>query len=512
MINPSILSASLNNSLISIKGAQRIIDLASLRLATGKKVNSALDNPQNFFAAKSLGNRAADLNRLLDGIGSGIKVIEEAAHGTKAVEDLLELAKSHTQNSLDALRAQSAPVVAVPPLSSQILASNPVAYWQLDETTGTTATNQGSIGAAVNGTYLNTPTLGAPALYSDAVSSVGFNGINEGISVPTHAQINGSNQPLRTVELVFNANTTSGRQVLYEEGGGTNALSIYIFNGSVYVNGRDAGAWGPVTISAPIVAGQTYHVAFTFDFPNSTFTGYLDGVSMGSAPVNSVFAAHTAGIGIGYMNGGTWFHDGVQGGNNFYLNGRISDVAVYNTALSAATISDHALSVTGGVKVSATDQKFENILDQIDMLVKDAQYRGINLLMSDDLTTYFNETKTSRLETKGVDFTSRGLGIKRTSFATEDGLNGIIESINKAILQVRSYGTTLSNNLNIIKIRNDFTQDTTNILLAGAAELVDADQNEEGATLLAAQTRLNLGLTSLSIASQSRASVLNLFA
>ena len=77
---------------------------------------------------------------------------------------------------------------------------------------------------------------------------------------------------------------------------------------------------------------------------------------------------------------------------------------------------------------------------------------------------------------------------------------------------MRSYGTTLSNNLNIIKIRNDFTQDTTNILLAGAAELVDADQNEEGATLLAAQTRLNLGLTSLSIASQSRASVLNLFA
>jgi flagellin-like hook-associated protein FlgL len=76
---------------------------------------------------------------------------------------------------------------------------------------------------------------------------------------------------------------------------------------------------------------------------------------------------------------------------------------------------------------------------------------------------------------------------------------------------VRSFGSTLANNLSIIQARRDFTESTINTLQAGADDLTVADQNEEGANLLALQTRQTLGVTSLSLASQSQQAVLRLF-
>lgn len=76
---------------------------------------------------------------------------------------------------------------------------------------------------------------------------------------------------------------------------------------------------------------------------------------------------------------------------------------------------------------------------------------------------------------------------------------------------VRGFGSTLANNLSIIQTRRDFTQNTINTLRAGADDLTVADQNEEGANLLALQTRQQLGVTSLSLAAQSQQSVLRLF-
>ena len=64
------------------------------RLATGKKVNSALDNPSNFFTSQSLSNRASDLNSLLDSIGQAQKTLEAADHGITSLTKLVESAKS----------------------------------------------------------------------------------------------------------------------------------------------------------------------------------------------------------------------------------------------------------------------------------------------------------------------------------------------------------------------------------------------------------------------------------
>ena len=64
------------------------------RLASGKKVNSALDNPTNFFTASGLDNRASDINNLLDGIGNGVQVLQAANTGITSLSKLVDTAKS----------------------------------------------------------------------------------------------------------------------------------------------------------------------------------------------------------------------------------------------------------------------------------------------------------------------------------------------------------------------------------------------------------------------------------
>jgi flagellin-like hook-associated protein FlgL len=64
------------------------------RLATGKKVNTALDNPTNFFTAQGLDNRASDINNLLDGIGNGVQVLQAANTGITSLQKLVDTAKS----------------------------------------------------------------------------------------------------------------------------------------------------------------------------------------------------------------------------------------------------------------------------------------------------------------------------------------------------------------------------------------------------------------------------------
>ncbi len=81
MTSDVVLTAALRNNLLSLQNTQSVIDIAQNRLSTGRKVNSALDNPQSFFASQALNNRASDLTRLLDTIGQSIQVIKAADNG-----------------------------------------------------------------------------------------------------------------------------------------------------------------------------------------------------------------------------------------------------------------------------------------------------------------------------------------------------------------------------------------------------------------------------------------------
>jgi flagellin len=161
--------------------------------------------------------------------------------------------------------------------------------------------------------------------------------------------------------------------------------------------------------------------------------------------------------------------------------------------------------------LSQYEDDYNTVREQINQLVADTNYRGVNLLNGDTLDTYFNEDRSNKLSTVGSVLDADGLGISAANFSTVATITAAGDEARAALTTLRSFGGTLSNSLTIIQTRETFTKDLIATLNEGSDKLTVADQNEEGAKLLALQTRQQLGVTALSLASQAQQSVLRLF-
>ena len=520
MGNDIVVGATVKSTLTSIQRSRENLERTSERLATGKRVNRATDQPQNFFQASALNHRAGGFNKLLDGMSLGVQTIQQALSGLETIENILNLAEVKALEAKEALEGTSA---ALPEL---ILADDPVAYFRLDDSDGTNAANLGTLSSA---TYENGVGQSDEILfYGSGGLAATFDGTNgQYVAVPVDPAINENGPfPERTVELIFNANTTSGRQVLWEEGGPVNNFSIYIDNGQLYVNARKntngsggAAAFGPFDISTPIESGVTYHVAFVQSGSTDSFTGYLNGEAFGSDSLNgAVMGNHPNRNGIGAVNENVFFHDDVPGAvpnradGTFAFNGAISDVAIYNSSLTSEALSARYESTSLPLSESFR-QDTQALLEQVEGVLEDTNYRGINLLEKEDLVVDFSRDRDqkSKLKVDGQDFSLEALGLTDINYQKPSQVEDAIRSIREAIDEVRDYGTKLATDFAIIGVRQDFTRNIVVNLESGASDLIDADLNEEGANLLSSQTRLELATTSLSLASQSNANILDLF-
>ena len=510
MTGVSILSGVAQSNLFAIQRSQNTVSQITERLTTGRDVNSILDNPTNFLASREQLQSANQLSGVLDNIVRSVLTIQAASDAIEGITSLLNQASTVTSESrTNFLNGTSDPnsinITSGNTLQDFILADNPVAYFRLDGN----AENSGTGGSALDGTLANGgPAFNGEELYTNqAGASAQFNG-NEGIRVPDSALINTATYPERTVELIFNADDVSGRQVLFEEGGGTNSLAIYIDNGTLYATGRDSGTGGPFSASATIEAGQTYHAAFTFDFPGTgTFEGFLNGQSIGSAAVTRNFPAHGGDIGIGYSPDSAYYFDGPQTASNFF-NGRITDVAIYNDVLTQSDLQER----TQALAATLLNQAYEEITTQINQLAADASYLGTNLLAGDSITTAFNPQRTSTLVTEGFAINQNSLGLASGQYETIEDLNNIIDRVQDAVNTVESLTRSLDLDFGILNTRASFTEGNINTLRAGSDDLTLADLDEEGAKLLAATTQLILAQETLSSTTRSKSeSVLSFF-
>lgn len=173
--------------------------------------------------------------------------------------------------------------------------------------------------------------------------------------------------------------------------------------------------------------------------------------------------------------------------------------------------------VTSTVAVNTDRQKyalqFNEILTQIDNLAKDAGYKGINLLQMNTLTVIFNEDRSSQIEVKGTDASSVGLMLDEAvnNWQTNEDIETSIRQTEEAISSLRIMASDYGNYYSIVQNRQSFTKGLVNVLTEGADNLTLADMNEESANMLALQTRQQLAINSLSLASQAAQGVLQLF-
>nr|WP_246506578.1 Ig-like domain-containing protein [Kistimonas asteriae] len=245
-----------------------------------------------------------------------------------------------------------------PAFASVDLDSNLMARWTFDEGTGTTVADSSTVDSiADNGT------LAGATFVSDGVSggAVSFDGVNDRITVANSAEINtysgttaennivSADVTERTISLSFRidpANDLSGTQILFEEGGGTNGLNIYINNGNLYVGAwSESDSWNGAFIGTSLdnMDAGWHSVTMVLDASGATasertVTGYLDGVDFGTQSGAVPVSAHSGQIAFGSNPDSTKIHSGDVTSAGNYFHGDIDEASLYNRALTDAEV------------------------------------------------------------------------------------------------------------------------------------------------------------------------------
>jgi flagellin len=528
-----VLSASVRQNLLSLQSTADLLATTQNRLATGKKVNTALDNPTNFFTAQSLDNRASDINNLLDGIGNGVQVLQAANTGITSLQKLVDTAKSVANQTLQAAVGYST------------------------KSSAASAAIAGATASDLRGT-INSPT--------DAAATAG-SVVNNSLTVPvpsTGATLLSGGANTDSITTDFTAADTivvNGTTINFNSGGGTTGsatagtLDIDITTGSIQTVLTAIDAITGTAVASTITGGAiTLHTGTAADLVTSgsglAKLGLTAGTTARTAAVPQALQGLT--LTIGATGNGTatslTFGDGTGGTVKSLndLNGKLAANNLQATVDSAGVISitttnDAASSTIGtiggtaagsgkpfnAVTASAPVQdaaaqlvrsnlvaQYNNILDQITTTAQDASYNGINLLNGDQLKLTFNETGTSTLKIQGVSFNAIGLGLSKltagTDFLDNTSANKAITTLSTASSSLRTQASTLGSNLSIVQIRQDFSKNLINVLQTGSANLTLADTNEEAANSQALSTRQSIAVSALALANQSQQSVLQL--
>ena len=224
-----------------------------------------------------------------------------------------------------------------------------VMHLPFDESAGTTASDNS--GNSNVGLLQNGASFSGEGIISGAVR---LNGTQAYVDIADDELINQSTVTRRTVALWFSADDVSianRKQVLFEEGGQQKGLSIYLFDGQLYVAGwntqtAESGWAGTYLISGDISSDTWHHVALVLNggpvVTSDAFTGYLDGVEFARGEGSQLWP-HADDIAVGGIDGNTWFHDRTnKSGQDHGFSGLIDDLRVYNESLNASEIQSLA--------------------------------------------------------------------------------------------------------------------------------------------------------------------------
>jgi flagellin-like hook-associated protein FlgL len=197
------------------------------------------------------------------------------------------------------------------------------------------------------------------------------------------------------------------------------------------------------------------------------------------------------------------------GANAITIGGTSTAAEKAQFGLTAGTTAAGTVNAT---RTSLATQ-YNQVLAQIDQLSADAGFNGVNLLAGQSLQVVFNVSRTASLALSGVTYNSAGLGISQSAnnFQTNTSLATASSQLTASLTSLQNQAASFGTNLSVIQIRQSFTTATINTLQTGASNLTLADTNQEGAHLLALQTRQSLAETALSLAAQSQNAVLRLF-
>jgi flagellin len=525
-----VLSASVRQNLLSLQSTAALLATTQNNLATGNKVNSALDNPTSFFTAQALNNRASDINNLLDNIGNGVQVLQAANTGITSLQSLVSNAQSIANQVLQAPTGYSTKSSVTATAITGATADNLLGTGTNATVTGTTIKNDNTTSVDITaatqlvGTGSGTSNDLATAITTGSVLTVDGKTITFSTAQTTSTTDGSGNVTIGTgagstltVQSVLSAidgitgaataSTVNGTGQLVLSTGTTQNLVIA---GSGNVLTALGLAAGTTNVTPPAITGKTLTIAAT---GNGTATSISFGTGAGQVStlngLNTALAANnlqasidtTGAITITTTNNAASSTIGAFTG---------STATQFSSLSAAAPVADPNSQATRASLVA----QYNQVLAQINTTAQDSSFNGINLLNGDTLNLTFDETGASKLSIAGVTFNDAGLGLSSltsgTDFLDSNSANKVLSKLTQASTTLRTEASALGSNLSVVEIRQDFNKSLINVLQTGASNLTLADPNQEAANSQALSTRQSIAVSALALANQSQQSVLQL--
>jgi flagellin len=487
------LTSAVRSNLLSLQNTADLLGRTQERLSTGKKVNTALDNPSNFFTAQGLDSRASDLSKLLDSVSNGVQVLKAADAGITGLQKLIDSAKSTARSALQST-------------NSYTTKANKTATVQAGATEDDV---RGTAVAAVTST-----SQGTVAIATDAALQALSGAINldDGAGHTATYTIGGAS----TKAALTAALSTNGFTASFD---GADKLVITRADGKNFT----AGGAGATATGSPNGTGGSLAIA-TLDAKVLTVTnssGKTATVTFGTAAgqvktladLNTALAAADVQASVTSDGKLSITTTNASGADTFTLSGTAAEQAF--GAAVGASVTSSAVTFDANAQVTRSNLRkdYNELLNQISKLAQDSSFNGVNLLNGDDLSVIFNEKGNSKLDIKGVTFDATSLGLAQitdTDFLDGSSINAVLDKLNTATNTLRAQGAKFGSNLSIVQTRQEFSKNLINVLSTGSANLTLADVNEEGANYSALNTRQQLSTTALALSGQSQQLVLQL--
>ena len=538
-----VLTAAVRQNLLSLQSTADMLASTQNRLASGKKVNSALDNPTNFFTAQGLDSRASDISNLLDGIGNGVQVLQAANTGITSLQKLVDSAKSVASQALQTQVGYSTRAN----ITSASITRSGVAVDGTDLRGLGTVSNRSVTGGVVNkgagpGGLASTDTLasigtgGTAFANGDVLTVDGKNITFDTTTVTTQTSATdaagnvtfylATTGTAPTVANLLTAiDTLAGNT-------GTGSVASTIAGSALTVNtgvNTDLTLAGTAATKLGLTAGTYNRTGDTLTFTSLggglpttiTFGDGTGGTVKTLNDLNTILAGDNLSASINSAGQLTVSTSNDYASYSFPTVAGTAQQGAGGDANGAFQASKGAVTVTNPIKDPTSQAirqnlvvQYNNIMQQINTTAQDASFNGVNLLNGDTLKLVFNETGKSTLTITGVTFNAGGLGlanlVQGTDFIDNAATNRVLTSLSNASSTLRSEASSLGSNLSIVQIRQDFSKNLINVLQTGSANLTLADTNEEAANSQALSTRQSIAVSALSLANQSQQSVLQL--
>ena len=478
------LSAAVRSSLLSLQDTTKLIKQTQGRLSSGLRVASAIDDPVAFFQAKGLSDRAGDLTQKKDGIDQGISSVTAALDAVTAVENVVQQLKG---------------------LANSLKSATGTQFTDLITQFNSLRTQVGNLvaDASYQGTNLvnNTSQTLTDELSDKTASLLTVNAARLDETGLTLGSVNTYVSNSSTFMINYAAATTATLTA-----GGTLAFT-YMGTDTTFTSGAYASiAYGTADVRLKVGTAETLAITQGTVYSASLLTGGFGGsgvgLIVGETTTGALEMTYSA-AGAASMTAGSTIKFTYSGPDETVATGSTLTIQYGSGSFNYTTTgATGAISLTAGTVITATLIVSTGAAVTAGFIFNNATGDGATgaLVGVNDLT-YGAVSSVAAAATFDT-WISEG---------DSQQINASIAQLDSALSTLRANASSLGSNVALLQTRLDFTNQYVNTLEQGSGKLTLADINQEGANLLALQTRQQLGITSLSFAGQAEQSILGLF-